>query len=981
MRRLALLLALFAAASYARAPRIWLDSTLLATLQAKKAANSPDYVAFKAIADGYRGRTVHPYVSNADCGDGTQICWTGGYGPNGYQGGSWLDVAIYLGVMYQLTGDTSYSDTVSQVMDAARNSWDGRSDCATYATSNPITINGGWTARTLSVALAIGYDFIYDTLTPTQRAAAADTIYCDWQWDAVHGDGWPGRSTDATASFNFTGGYFLGFGLAGIAIDGDDARFTTMNTTVRGWWNSIVVAGFANGFIKYGYPGEGFTNYGHGHIERLLTYALAVKTYAGVDISSGYANLFMKAAIYNIMPARWRITAEADWIPATSLSVGQISAQMFNLFAYLLNGTTDGQYAQYMFNNIATTPDGHAPNYDSQWQQFLFESPRTAASFTGAYPTYYASAAHTDGHVYTRSDWGDSATWSTYAGGIGLDGGHEFPLAGNVSLNRAGDYLLPMIASWRSTLGMIGTPQIYDSPNASGYRANTLYFYDYPYPYNSAGTVSGSVLAGATTFSSTAAVGRTCGFVIRIGRGTANDEFATLASSSCGTGTAFTLAAPLANPHANGEIIDTGWTANYLYAGPKYFGGQINYNNKPDGAWATTPDLIATKQAVTYTYALSNLTGAYDLKASSASPTNRTLRSYYRTFVWLGDGYYVVKDRAISKAARAGVSTYEKMLFWHLSPNTTPLWTDPSVVGSRVTTAPNGTSKLVIDTLLPTSPSLTIRKVDAVPSSGGPLLAQINAARMDTGLFETTPITPLTYRLEVRDPSPADTFEGLTVLNALDSAGTAPAAASIGTVSATHRGVYIADAAPRVAVLPIDDTVQYTNVSFTQAMTGTAQILVAGLAPGYYDVTQGGSGIVSTSPVGPDGTLYFNSTNGGAFVVQQNGTAVPPTITTTSLANGTVGIPYSQTLTATGDSPITWSVVTGSLPAWASLDAATGAITGTPLSAAVTSFTVRATNAAGTNDKPLSITTTAPISFTPLSVSGKVTISGNVLLH
>jgi len=58
-------------------------------------------------------------------------------------------------------------------------------------------------------------------------------------------------------------------------------------------------------------------------------------------------------------------------------------------------------------------------------------------------------------------------------------------------------------------------------------------------------------------------------------------------------------------------------------------------------------------------------------------------------------------------------------------------------------------------------------------------------------------------------------------------------------------------------------------------------------------------------------------------------------ITTNSLANGQVGVAYSATLTATGGtSPYTWSLTNGTLPAGLTLNASTGAITGTPTNAA-----------------------------------------------
>jgi len=84
------------------------------------------------------------------------------------------------------------------------------------------------------------------------------------------------------------------------------------------------------------------------------------------------------------------------------------------------------------------------------------------------------------------------------------------------------------------------------------------------------------------------------------------------------------------------------------------------------------------------------------------------------------------------------------------------------------------------------------------------------------------------------------------------------------------------------------------------------------------------------------------------------------TITTTSLAGGTIGSAYSQTVTAiAGTLPYTWSVFAGALPAGLSLDAATGAITGTPTAQGTANFTIRVTDSTTptpvTDDKGLSI--------------------------
>jgi len=79
--------------------------------------------------------------------------------------------------------------------------------------------------------------------------------------------------------------------------------------------------------------------------------------------------------------------------------------------------------------------------------------------------------------------------------------------------------------------------------------------------------------------------------------------------------------------------------------------------------------------------------------------------------------------------------------------------------------------------------------------------------------------------------------------------------------------------------------------------------------------------------------------------------ATPPSITTPSrLPDGVVGSAYSQTLAVSGgSSPYRWYVIVGALPAGLSLNTNTGAISGTPASAADTAFSVAVTDANSNN--------------------------------
>lgn len=84
-----------------------------------------------------------------------------------------------------------------------------------------------------------------------------------------------------------------------------------------------------------------------------------------------------------------------------------------------------------------------------------------------------------------------------------------------------------------------------------------------------------------------------------------------------------------------------------------------------------------------------------------------------------------------------------------------------------------------------------------------------------------------------------------------------------------------------------------------------------------------------------------------------------PVITTKSLPDGNVGVPYTTALEAYGGlPPYTWSVSSGSLPDWANLDSGTGLISGTPDAEGDASFTIEVSDSRsppGTTTQSLSL--------------------------
>lgn len=178
-------------------------------------------------------------------------------------------------------------------------------------------------------------------------------------------------------------------------------------------------------------------------------------------------------------------------------------------------------------------------------------------------------------------------------------------------------------------------------------------------------------------------------------------------------------------------------------------------------------------------------------------------------------------------------------------------------------------------------------------------------------------------------------------------------------------------AAPSITTTsPLPNGVINQAYSRTFAATGGTGALswtiTAGTLPSGLTLSLGG--ILSGTPaLGSEGTHPISvtvtdsstpvaQTETKAFDLTITAAPQPPTITTTSLPNGTVNTAYNQSLAATGGTPpYAWSILSGSV-APLSLSAA-GVISGTPTAAKTVTFTVRVKDANNlTAQQTLSVT-------------------------
>ena len=215
-------------------------------------------------------------------------------------------------------------------------------------------------------------------------------------------------------------------------------------------------------------------------------------------------------------------------------------------------------------------------------------------------------------------------------------------------------------------------------------------------------------------------------------------------------------------------------------------------------------------------------------------------------------------------------------------------------------------------------------------------------------------------------------------------------ASSTGVISGTPTGtgtsnftVQVTDANSLTATKPLSLTVVAPQLTVTttslpsgtqNAAYNTTLAATGGTTPYSWSISSGtlpsglaltsSSGMISGTPTGT-GTSNFTVqvTDANSLTAAQplSLTVVgtnPPTVTTTSLPNGTQNAAYSATLTATGGTaPYTWSISVGTLPAGLALASSTGVISGTPTGTGTTNITVQVIDANSlTATKPLSLT-------------------------
>ncbi len=238
-----------------------------------------------------------------------------------------------------------------------------------------------------------------------------------------------------------------------------------------------------------------------------------------------------------------------------------------------------------------------------------------------------------------------------------------------------------------------------------------------------------------------------------------------------------------------------------------------------------------------------------------------------------------------------------------------------------------------------------------------PAWATLNAT---TGALTGTPLdtvgSPFSFTIQVTDSGALTGTKAFTLtVNAAPVAPVITTATPLpaGTVGVAYSQTFAASGG----------TPPYTNWAVT-----------AGAIPAWATLNATTGALTGTplDTVGSPFSFTIQVTDSGAltgtkaFTLTVNAAPVAPVISTaTPLPAGSIGVAYSQTFAASGGTPpyTNWAVTAGAIPAWATLNAATGALTGTPLDAVGSpfSFTIQVTDSAAvTATKAFTLTVIPP---------------------
>jgi len=305
-----------------------------------------------------------------------------------------------------------------------------------------------------------------------------------------------------------------------------------------------------------------------------------------------------------------------------------------------------------------------------------------------------------------------------------------------------------------------------------------------------------------------------------------------------------------------------------------------------------------------------------------------------------------------------------------------------------------GVTAVVLTATNPTGTSSPVTVTTTIAAAGiAPVITSATTAPGTVGTaFTTYTITatgsPTSY---TASPLPA----GLVLNSSTGAITGTPTAAAVTVVSLTATNA-IGTSSPATVTITIaaagiapvitsattaPGTVGTVFTTYTITATGTPTSFTASPLPAGLVLNSSTGAITGTPTAAAVTVVSLTATNAigtsspATVTITIAAAGIAPVITSATTAPGTVGTVFTTyTITATG-SPTSFTA--SPLPAGLVLNSSTGAITGTPTAAGITSVVLTATNATGTSS-PVTVTTTIAAAGLAPAINSATTAPGTV---
>lgn len=401
-------------------PRVWLTPPVVAGLSQRASAADPSWIRLRNQCDTLATYKVlfpdgQTYVDNTINGE--------------YEFSGYIEPAIALGLCYQ----------VARTVDSTRAAAYGAKEKELMlALSDPNhhgapTVDSGYGIRHYVPAMALGYDWIYDLLSPADRAQIYTEIN---RWVASFEK--VGFNRDFPQG-NYFAGYYFALATGAVATEGDNPQSAALYDD---WLNRVhygMVQPYYQQWLAGGGAPDGW-NYGPLETLNMTRALLAVYTAKGVEFihdpvkpmtyPDGHAKWMTqfswpnqktindRGLLYTNQPNRPSSDVDADW------------ATEFNGLLHALGGDNAALMQQYTSDVRAFSTNG------TNWTEFLYWNPSLPKA---SYRTDLSYRTGGDGQAAFRSDWTANAVWGAFQSGpyTGYDSaGEEFFDQGSLVIQR-----------------------------------------------------------------------------------------------------------------------------------------------------------------------------------------------------------------------------------------------------------------------------------------------------------------------------------------------------------------------------------------------------------------------------------------------------------------------------------------------------------------------------------------------------------------